>query len=434
MIAAQIYSSCFTRPAVLALAVLLVCGWRSPQDSPGSTAKPAEAGPQTNQAYVPPKDYPEIQVIEPPADGFFTKMLSFHGILIKAPAVVVDEALYRAYERMARETAHLPMVVTNLAAAGGELHIIGRNQVTTDLPEWRQDKHVPLDEYNGLTRDARTRGMGGLITSCGEEGLLKLRSDRYFGNDICMHEFAHNIEGYGMGSAIHAKFNAQYQISKDKGRWLGSYAGSNPSEYFAELTVWYFDSQGSLAGMVTPPPRPEHGTEGLRKYDPEAFALFDEFYSGKMDIPKLEPVFRPDRPPRDSRPARAIVAHLTSYKAGETKLSQFFTDAGMAGPEDNGTNGWYVTQRKSDSVETNSAPAADATMKFNVQFHDPRPNGGRRGSGQTAAGTNTLAGTNSVTTGQGPRGNRGGGGRNRVPNLADLDFKDGVLANFKWNN
>src|SRR5208283_3481465 len=140
------------------------------------------------------------------------------------------------------------------------------------------------DEYNGLTRDVRTRGMGGLITSCGEEGLLKLRSDRYFGNDICMHEFAHNIEGTGMGSDIRAKFDAQYQVSKEKGLWLGSYAGSNPSEYFAELTMWYFNSHGSLGGFQGPRPGP--GTEGLKQYDPEAFALFDEFYSGKMEVPK----------------------------------------------------------------------------------------------------------------------------------------------------
>ncbi len=104
--------------------------------------------------------------------------------------------------------------------------------------------------------------------------------------------------------------------------------------------------------------------------------------------------------------------------------------------------GWFVTQRKNAETETNIPPSAvaDATLKFNVQFHDPRPNGGRRsgGGGQAAAvtnaptGTNTT-GTNATVTAQAPRGNRGGG-RNRVPNLADLDFKDGVLTAFKWNN
>src|SRR5438445_13863931 len=32
-------------------------------------------------------------------------------------------------------------------------------------------------------------------------------------------------------------------------------------------------------------PKPENGAEGLRKYDPDAFALLDDFYSGRMKIP-----------------------------------------------------------------------------------------------------------------------------------------------------
>jgi len=160
------------RPVALALAVFLAGGLANNLHAADGTSKPASA-------------YPAIEPIDPPENGFFTKVLSFHGILIKAPAVVVDEALYRAYDRMAVETARIPMAVSNIGAAGGELHIIGRDQVTTDLPEWRQDKHVPLYEptYNGATRDRRTRGMGGLITSCGEENLLGLPDDRYRGSD-----------------------------------------------------------------------------------------------------------------------------------------------------------------------------------------------------------------------------------------------------------
>src|SRR5208283_1481683 len=199
------------------------------------------------------KSYPKIQAINPPESSFFTKMISVNGIPIKAPSVVVDDALYAAYDRINMETAHLPVVVANLAAAGAELHIIGRDQGTTDLPEWRQDKHVPLDEYFGLTRDQRTRGMGGLITSCGEENLLQLPKDRYRGRDICLHEFAHDIEGEGIPRSVRALFDKQYEVSKSKGLWLNSYAGSNPDEFFAELTMWYFGTHGDM-GMSGPKP------------------------------------------------------------------------------------------------------------------------------------------------------------------------------------
>jgi hypothetical protein len=32
-------------------------------------------------------------------------------------------------------------------------------------------------------------------------------------------------------------------------------------------------------------PKPEDGPEGLRKYDPEAFALLDDFYQGRIELP-----------------------------------------------------------------------------------------------------------------------------------------------------
>ena len=355
-----------------------------------AVASCSPAQPVPDQAQTKSVSHPKIQAIDPPEDGFFTKELSFHGILIKAPSVVADEALYVVYDRMARETAHLPMVVTNLAAAGAQVHLIGRDQVTTDLPEWRQDKHVPLDEYNGLTRDERTRGMGGLITSCAEENLLNLPTDRYRGRDICMHEFAHNIENHGIPREVRAMFDKQFDISKSKGLWIRSYAGSNTDEYFAELTMWYFGTHGDLSMTG---PKPANGPEGLKNYDPDAYALLDNFYNGKIDVGKVEPRLNKDEDeenrhaPHDSLAARAIVAHLSSYKAGETTLAAFQADSGMAKPSDSGTNGWYVTE-EGDSAD----------YKFRVFFR----NSAARGS------------------------------RDRL--IADLEFKNGVLTAFKWDN
>jgi hypothetical protein len=226
---------------------------------------------------------PKAKVIQivPPEKEFFAKQLDFYGIPIKASAVVVDEALYAAWDRLSMLLSNQPTVLSNLVSAGAELHIIGRDQVTTDLPEWRHDKGVPRPEYKGLTRDERTRGMGGLLTSCGEENLLRLEKDRYRGRDICLHEFSHNIRNHGMPREVRIRFNDQYRRSLDKGLWLKSYAASNPDEFFAELTMWYFGTHGDLHMTG---PKPANGPEGLKQYDPEAFALLDEFYSGRMKI------------------------------------------------------------------------------------------------------------------------------------------------------
>ena len=236
---------------------------------------------------------PVISVIAPPEKGFFSKELSFHGIAIKAHTVVSDQALYAAYDRLALMLEHLPLMVTNLVGARVELHIIGKDQVTTDLPEWRQDKGKPLPEYNGLTRDQRTRGMGGRLVSCGEENLLKLEQDRYRGRDICLHEFAHAIRNQAMSRDLRERFNAQYRRSIGQGLWVKSYAGSNPDEFFAELTMWYFGTHGDLHMNE---PKPKNGPAGLKEYDPEAFALVDDFYQGRLPGVRQPADSLPDEP------------------------------------------------------------------------------------------------------------------------------------------
>jgi len=264
----------FSSFIVIAFVILTLVGGLNPNLLPdsGTNARPA------------------IVLLNPPAQDFFSKQLDFHGIPIKAHQVVADEALFAAYDRLSRLLAHLPMAVSNLAAAGAELHIIGRDQVTTDLPEWRHDKGKPLAEYHGLTRDERTRGMGGLLTSCGEENLLQLEKDRYRGRDICLHEFSHNIRNHGIQRSVRARFDEQFRRSLAAGRWRDSYAGSNTDEFFAELTMWYFGTHGDLHMTG---PKPGNGPDGLKKYDPEAYALFDDFYSGRIAIEKVAPKREP---------------------------------------------------------------------------------------------------------------------------------------------
>ncbi|MEI7908351.1 MAG: beta-L-arabinofuranosidase domain-containing protein [Verrucomicrobiota bacterium] len=227
---------------------------------------------------------PAIQHISPPEQGFFSKQLDYHGIPIKAHEVVSDAALGEAYHRLDTLMEHQPVVLANLVRAGAQLHIIGKDQVTSDLPEHRHMKGEKIDSYGGQTVDERTRGLGGLLTSCGEENLLRLDKDHYRGRDICIHEFAHNIRNAGMTAEVRKRFDEQRERSLKNNLWVQSYAGSNPDEFFAELTMWYF---GTFGDMGMKGPKPENGKDGLKKYDPEAFALFDDFYSGRIKIEAL---------------------------------------------------------------------------------------------------------------------------------------------------
>jgi alpha-glucosidase len=218
-----------------------------------------------------------IRTITPPENGFFSKLLDYEGIPIKAHHDVDDQALREAKGRLSMMLEKLPEVSRKLKKAGAELHIIGRNQGTSDLPENRHLKGKPFD--GKLTVDERTRGLGGLLTSCGEENLLRLAEDRYHGRDICVHEFAHDIYNNGTPPEIRAKFRNQRLKSLDKGLWVHSYAGSNEDEFFAELSMWYWGTHGDM-GMEGK--KPAIGRDGLKAYDPDSFALFDSFYQGKM--------------------------------------------------------------------------------------------------------------------------------------------------------
>jgi hypothetical protein len=281
MYAKNLKQSSHSGQAVIAV---LVCGWFAihalsanaiAQDAPAADdGKPDDTKPKQLEQT---RREDKIVAIDPPEKDFFSKLLDYEGILIKAPKEVADEALFAAKARLSMMLVNLPDVRLSLHKAGAELHIIGRNQVTSDLPEWRRMKDKPFD--GNQTIDQRTRGMGGLLTSCGEENLLKLEKDRYKGRDICVHEFAHNIFESGIPAETRVKFKEQYKRSLAKGLWEKSYAGSNIDEFFAELSMWYFGTHGDLHMTGA---KPENGPEGLKKYDPEAFTLFDEFYSGRM--------------------------------------------------------------------------------------------------------------------------------------------------------
>jgi hypothetical protein len=250
-----------------------------------------------------------IVPISPPEQGFFSKKIVCQGIPIKAHREVDDRALLEARRRLAEMLASIPEIVHNLVEVGAELHIIGKNQNTSDLPSERHWKGRPFETHGkrALTIDERTRGVGGLPASCGEENLLKLPSDRYRDHrDICRHEFAHTVFDYGLSSDVRAMVEKQYAASMQKGLWKTAYASTNANEFFAELTMWYFGSRGDYGRIE---PRPQEGRDWLRKYDPDGFAVLDAIYSGKQKVRRIvwEPLsLHPAKEEAELRPSSLV--------------------------------------------------------------------------------------------------------------------------------
>jgi hypothetical protein len=275
-------------------------------------------------------DDPKVISIQPPEQGFFSKQVFCGGIPIKAHRDVEDAALFEARRRISRMLKNLPVVRENLLDVGAEMEIIGKDQQTSDLPSQRHWKGKTFESYGGrsLTIDQRTRGVGGLRASCGEENLLKLPSDRYrHHRDICTHEFAHTVFYYGFSGNVREMIEAQFEKSTEQGLWITAYASTNPNEFFAELSMWYFDSRGDY-GQIEPTPK--EGREWLQKYDPDAFDLLDQIYSGRVKVDRIAWETLPERPPDDEDTLRSISSdHPTAVlfdNRTSTDLSLFWLD------------------------------------------------------------------------------------------------------------
>jgi hypothetical protein len=227
------------------------------------------------------EDWPVVQSAGPAASGFFKKYIDCGGIPVRSSAAVADAALRGACDKISLMLRNVPEVRTALVRRGAELHIIGREEQTSDLPEFapRRGK-LYVDNRGRLTTiDQRTRGLGGLLTSCGEENILHLPGDRYGdGSDICIHEFAHAIMGFGIGAEQRRQIREQYASSITAGLWRNAYAATNAAEWWAELSMWYFGSHGGRNRISDTPAG--NGPAALQSYDPQGFALLQRIYSG----------------------------------------------------------------------------------------------------------------------------------------------------------
>ena len=251
--------------------------------------KRREAMPKSRRVSKPQKHPSLVRSICPPESGFYSKVVDYQGIPIKSSDEVDDRALLEAWQRLHMMLRSAPSIVANLIANEAELHIIGKDQVTSDLPENRQMKGKPFDKK--LTIDQRTRGTGGLASSCGEENLLKLPNDRYFGRDICVHEFAHTIRTFGVDESTRRKIGKCFVVAREKRLWPKCYAMTNEDEYFSELCMWYFGTHGD-PGKISP--QPMSGPMWLQSYDTDAFHLLDNLFSGRLEVEKwaLRPLKR----------------------------------------------------------------------------------------------------------------------------------------------
>lgn len=203
-------------------------------------------------------------------DPFYQKYLNADGIPILSSANVSDAALIEARYLIHQMLDRRPDIRRAMVGNRVRITVMAPTEMTTDVPEQRNMK--PKEYW-----DRRARGLGGRLTSCGEENLLHLRGDRYRNENILIHEFAHAIHRYGIGKVdqdFDKKLRELFVRATEAGRWKNTYAATNHSEYWAEGVQSYFDCNARGG--------PSHGPidtrDKLAEYDPELFKLIDETF------------------------------------------------------------------------------------------------------------------------------------------------------------
>ena len=220
--------------------------------------------------------------------SFYQKYIETEGLYVTSSGKVSDEALLKACDIISLMLAKCPDVKAHMVKKGCHVMIIGKDEETCDLPEFA---HICNCEDSIKYWNWRARGFGGapedeFSSSCGEENLLALPQDKYVGENILIHEFAHLIHTVGI-VGVEPDFNERLEALRQnairKGLWEKTYAVSNKEEYFAECVQSFFN-----CNRYAEPANGVHNWVNrrtkLKTYDPDMYRLLQEYFY-EIEIP-----------------------------------------------------------------------------------------------------------------------------------------------------
>lgn len=220
--------------------------------------------------------------------SFYQKYIETEGLYVTSSGKVSDEALLKACDIISLMLAKRPDVKAHMVKKGCHVMVIGKDEETCDLPEFA---HICNCEDSIKYWNWRARGFGGapedeFSSSCGEENLLALPQDKYVGENILIHEFAHLIHTVGI-VGVEPDFNERLEALRQnairKGLWEKTYAVSNKEEYFAECVQSFFN-----CNRYAEPANGVHNWVNrrtkLKTYDPDMYQLLQEYFY-EIEIP-----------------------------------------------------------------------------------------------------------------------------------------------------
>ena len=226
--------------------------------------------------------------------SFYAKRVDLRGFTLASSATVSDDALLEAALTVDRMVSKRPDLLQTLINEGVHLTVLGKDELTTDVPEYAY-----LATDTGYNWD-RARGIGATafapVTSCAEENLMCYGSqDTYDGENICVHELAHSLQGSGcklptrryhaQGSGLNAAIDAAYEAAQANGRWTNTYAISTHEEFWAEgVQAFYNVDQSGPVGGDGIHNHVDTRAE-LEAYEPDLASLIAQTFDGAQSFP-----------------------------------------------------------------------------------------------------------------------------------------------------
>jgi hypothetical protein len=252
--------------AALAVAAALpACGWGGNKvigaDNPAATCEVTPGAPPASVT----------------TDPFYGKYLDATGMPVLGSARAQDAALVKACIIVVRTLSKRDDVRRAMIAAGMRAAVLARDEVTTDIPEYRDlYSAFPGTDWNSL------RGLGATnarpVSSVGEENLLCAADDPYRGENVLVQTLASalRIGIDAVDSTFERRLDDAYQSALAAGLWARTYATNSAGYYFTEGVQDWFDANAQAS-----PPDGQRNYVNTRAelvvYDPTLGTLVSDY-------------------------------------------------------------------------------------------------------------------------------------------------------------
>ena len=233
-----------------------------------------------------PASNPDPDITAPPAslnlNPFYKKYLDADGIPVISSDKVAGDALRKARDIITYMLKNIPDAKAKMILNKIRVGIIGVTERPTQMPEY-SDLYTA---FPGTDWDNRARAYGATIarpltTNCEENMLCAGAADRYRGEEILTHEFAHAIHELGLrftNPNFDAELQAAYNSAKANNLWTNTYAISEVREYWAEGVQDWFNC--NIEAIPANGVHNQINTRAeLQTYDPMLYNLIKRYFA-----------------------------------------------------------------------------------------------------------------------------------------------------------